>query len=145
MRMGALQKLVAAVITSVALVTVGNASAADASGSVVEISPPPPGVGADATMLRTAAEAELRDGVQATLRRDHRRVVISLAVRPATVPPAACSVNATVRDARTGAMLAIIETNTRAEGPVSAEQRKQLAYAAVRRAVRSVPRALRDR
>ena len=80
------------------------------------------------------------------LGRAQRRVVISLSLTQKAASPVACSVNATVRDARTGAMLAIIETAARAEGgPNTAEQRREVAYAAIRSAVRRAEPTLRKR
>jgi hypothetical protein len=120
------------------------ASAAEAH-AVVEIAPPPAVFGTNAAALRTAADAEIRR-VDATLQRDRRRVVISLSLsRDDAGALSSVGVNATVRDARTGAMLAVIETNARADGPVSTEQQKQLAVSAIRNAVRRVPSALRQK
>jgi hypothetical protein len=120
-----------------------DANAAPAPCASVEIAPPPPTLGTNAAALRSAAEVEVQK-VDAALQRGRRRIVISLALSPEPVGALqAVGVNATVRDARTGAMLAVIETNARASGPASNEQRRLLAFAAVRNAVRQVPGALR--
>src|SRR5690242_11153385 len=145
MRMGTLTKVACSVLACAALLVAGDADAGNTSACVVEIAPPPPGFGADPAMLKNAAESEVQKGVQASLLRSNRRVVISVAVLRTAPAPVVCSVNATVRDAKTGAMLAVISTDARAAGPVSVEQRKELAYAAVRSAVRSVPRALENK
>jgi hypothetical protein len=96
----------------------------------------------DIASIRDAAAAEV--GLIDTAKLPARkRVVISLAVRPAVSEQiVACSVSATIRDARTGVMIAIIESGAHAEGPASMELQQQVTQAAVRRAVRRVPRAL---
>jgi len=138
MRSGTITRFGCSVLACAALLAASDAGAADAP-CVVEITPPPPSLGADAPGLKREAEAEVRQ--QAALLHGRRKVVISVAVLRREAP-LFCSVNATVRDARTGAMLAVIATDARAVGTVSAEQKKELAYAAVRSAVRSVPKAL---
>jgi hypothetical protein len=113
--------------------------------AVVEIAPPPAVLGTNAAALRSAADAEIRR-LDATLQRDRRHVVISLSLtrdEGGVLPNV--GVNATVRDARTGAMLAVIETNAQAAGPVSSELQRQLAVSAIRNAVRRVPGALRQK
>jgi hypothetical protein len=70
-----------------------------------------------------------------------KRVVVSLSLAPLTEDQE-CTVDATLRDDRTGSVVATIETASRASGPLNADQRKLLAYAAVRRAVRKMPTAL---
>lgn len=107
----------------------------------VEVATPPPSLGADAAGLRTVAQAELKK--MEALPRNQKRVVISLALSQTTSTPIGCTANATVRDARTGAVLAIIETNAHGNGPMSQELKKEMAYTVVRSAVRRVPSALR--
>lgn len=97
--------------------------------------------GMDATVVRDAATSEL--GRLDVSRLPRRRVVVSIAVTKAAENPlVACKVNAMLRDARTGAMIAIIESGAQAEGPGSIELRKEVASAAVRSAVRRIPGAL---
>jgi hypothetical protein len=137
---GALRPFACVVVACLASFAAADAHASTAP-SVVEISPPPPSFGTDAAALRSAADGEIRK-MDAVLIRDHRSVVVSLALAPAAVDSVVCNVNATVRDARTGVVLAIIDTAARAGGPISKEQRKELAYSAVRNAVRRVTPAL---
>jgi hypothetical protein len=111
--------------------------------SVGEVTAAPEAQGVDPATLRDAAEGEIRQIDPSNLP-DRRKVVVSLALtRPGSdVPVVACTVNAMLRDARTGVMIAIIEAGAQAEGPVSLELRRRLANAAVRNAVRRIPTAL---
>lgn len=119
-----------------------TAAAAEPAISVGEVAPPPPSFGIDVAMLRDAAEGEIRQ-IDASRLPDRRRFVVSFALTRAIVEgPIACTVNAMVRDAKTGAMIAIIEGGAHAEGPASTELRRRVARAAVRSAVRRIPRAL---
>lgn len=95
----------------------------------------------DHASLKTAAEGELR-GVDASRIRKHRKVVVSVAVIGSSVSPFACTVNALLRDAKTGAMLAIIEGRAQSDGEANAEQRKRIMRAAVHIAVGQIPAAL---
>jgi len=108
----------------------------------VEVAPPPAAFGTDAAGLKTVAQSEVKNLETLPKERSKRGVVISLALTQTASAPVACSVNATVRDAKSGAVLAIIETNAHAEGPISTELRKEMAFAVVRDAVRRVPGAL---
>jgi hypothetical protein len=102
----------------------------------------PEASGVDAAALRDTAEGEIRQIDVASLRAQ-RHVVVSFALtRAAADGPVVCTVNAMLRDARTGVMIAIIEAGATAEGPGSPELRKRLAHAAVRSAVRRIPSAL---
>jgi hypothetical protein len=141
MRTSGFGRLASVLLASAALLAAHEGNAKDSPRAVVEVSTPPPGLGADAAGLRSAAQAEAQK-MDAVLLRERRRVVISLALKETATAPVACSVNATVRDARTGALLVIIETGAHAEGTVTQETRKEMAYAVVRDAVRRVPRAL---
>jgi hypothetical protein len=114
---------------------------ASSAPSVVEIAPPPSAFETNATALRSAAEGEIQM-MDAALIRDRRSVVVSLALEPAASDAVVCNVDATVRDARTGVMLAVIQAAARAGGPISKEQRTELANSAVRNALRRVPPAL---
>jgi hypothetical protein len=143
MRLRTVRSLPFAVLLASAVVLGGkNADATDAPIAVGEVSTPPISSGIDAAMLRDAAEGAIRQLDTSTLR-DRRRVVVSFALTRAAVEgPIVCTVNAMVRDARTGTMIAIIEAGARAEGPGSAEIRKQVAQGAIRSAVRRIPSAL---
>lgn len=122
-----------------ALLVSGEARAADLP-IAVEVTQPPENIGIDASVLRATAEGEIR---QIDASKLSRRVVVSFALSRAAVEgPFACTVNAMLRDAKTGVMIAIIEAGAQAEGPASPELRKQVAHAAVRSAVRRIPRAL---
>jgi hypothetical protein len=124
------------------LAFVGVADAAEGSIAVGEVVAAPSTI--DPAALRDTAEGEIRLIDPAALPR--RRYVVSLAlVSAAAEGPVACKVNAMLRDAKTGNMIAIIEGGARAEGPASAELRRQVAHAAVRSAVRRIPRALASR
>jgi hypothetical protein len=140
--MRALRRLSILALVCVMCVALAGERDALASGSpsVIEIAPPPAAFGTDAGALRTAAVDEVKK-LNAALMKARRRVVVSLALA-APASDGVCNVNATVRDARTGALLAIVETATRADGPISTEVRKELAYSAVRSAVRRIPTAL---
>jgi hypothetical protein len=141
---GTLSLFFSAAVASICALVAPEVSAKEMTCATLEILPPPAVLGTNAATLRSVAEPEVRR-VDATLSRGRHRVVISLALtREARGTQPIVGVNATVRDARTGAMLAIIETNARADGngPVSSDQERQLAYSAVRNAVRRVPGAL---
>ena len=119
------------------------ARAADASIAVGEVSggglP-----GTDAGVVKSAAEGELRRMDTAKLPRS-RALVVSLAVSATSDAPVACTINATVRDGRTGAMLAIVEGRARTEGRPDGELRAAVVRAAVRSAVSRIPEALPKR
>jgi len=131
-----LRRALAVSALGAALAFSGLADAADVRIAVGEVVAPPSTV--DPASLRDAAEGEIRLLDPAELPR--RQYVVSLAVTNAT--PVACSVNAMLRDAKSGNMVAIIEGGARAEGSASSEQRQKLAHLAVRSAVRRIPRAL---
>jgi hypothetical protein len=117
-------------------------AATDPAISVGEVSPPPVASGVDAAALRDAAEGELRQ-IDTAGFPQRRHFVVSLAMtRSAAEGPIACTVNAMLRDARTGVMIAIIEAGAQAEGPVSLELQRKVAHAAVRSAMRRIPHAL---
>jgi hypothetical protein len=134
--------LVAGASLAAALLSGDAAQASGATIAVGEVTPPPPGLGIDATVLRSVATDEIRH-IDASRLPRRRRVVVSLALTKAAVEKKiSMAVNATLRDADTGAMIAIIESGAQADGPGSVELRKEVANAAVRSAVRRIPRAL---
>lgn len=120
-----------------------SAEAGEAPITVGEITPPPPNAGLDSAAIRDTAEGEVRS-LDASRIPSRRKVVVALTlVRAGTDDAvAAWTVNAMVRDARTGNMIGIIEAGARSEGPASSEVKRQVAHAAVRRAIRRVPRVL---
>ena len=137
--------LAVSVVLALAITAASDADATDAPIAVGEVAPPPAGSGIEASVLREAAAAEIRQ-IDVSRLRDRRKIVVSLALTRAVAEnPFACTVNAMLRDARTGAMIAIIEAGAQAEGPASLELRKQVANAAVRSAVRRIPRVLGDK
>lgn len=110
----------------------------------VEVAPPPATFGTDAAGLKSVAQTEVKNMEALPKDRSKRGVVISLALTQTSSTPIACSVNATVRDAKSGAVLAIIETNAHADGAISTEIKKEMAFAVVRDAIKKVPSALQS-
>ena len=106
--------------------------------AVIEIAPPPSETEADVDALRATAQAEAAAFVGM-----RRPVVITVSLSQTTEETSMlCSANATVRDAKTGNMLAIVEAESRTGSEPSSEQRRAIASAVVGRAVRRVPSAL---
>lgn len=122
----------------------GDASASETSIALGEVAIPPVSSGVDHAALKTAAEGELR-GVDAKKLRELRKkraVLVSMAIIGSTPSPFACSVNAVLRDAKTGTMLAVIEGRARSEGDASPEVRTRVLRAAVHSAISQIPEAL---
>lgn len=133
-----LGRFVAVMVASVAMVFAAETNAA--TPAAIEIAPPPAVYGTDANALRAIAAAELGPANAAS--GTSRRVVVSLAVAtPKSAEPDECQVDATLRDERTGAVLAVIDATARATGPLSRAERRALAHAAVRSAARRVTAA----
>ncbi len=137
--------IAAAALLLAATLRAGDAGAA-AEGEIAlsEVAPPPPSSGVDQATLKTAAEGEIKriDTARAS-RWKGRRVLVSVALVKADDAPVSVTVNATLREAKTGTMIAIVEGRARAEGSApSSELKKQVANAAVRSAVRQIPEAL---
>jgi len=138
------------IVPAIVALAVSMSSATDAGAgqspiAVGEVAPPPAESGIDAAVLREAANAEIQqmDVSRLSLR---RRIVVSLALTRAVAEETiACTVNAMLRDAQTGSMIAIIEGGAHATGPASTELRKRVADAAVRSAVRRIPGVLSAR
>jgi len=118
----------------------GARAASDSEIALSEVAPPPPSSGVDQAQLKTAAEGELKriDGSRAK----GRKVLVSVALLPRDDAPVSYTCNATLRDAKSGAMIAIIEGRARAEGSATADLKKQVVHAALRSAVRQIPDAL---
>jgi hypothetical protein len=127
-----------------AAVSAGDAHAADSTIELGEVAVPPASSGVDRAALKNAAEGELSgvDPVKMGLLRKKRAVLVSVAVTGAQQSPFGCTVNALLRDARTGNMLAIVEGRAKSDGDVSPELRKRVLRAAVRSAVSQIPAAL---
>ena len=130
-----------AAVLGVAILATQPTEATDPPISLGEVSAPAPAAGVDVAALRDAAEGEIRQIDTKDLPR-RRRFVVSLALTRAVEGPVACTINAMLRDAKTGAMIAIIEAGAHADGPVSSELKRQVAKAAIRSAVQKIPRAL---
>lgn len=134
--------LAALFVLAATMSAASGASATDAPISVGEVSPPPAGSGIDAAVLREAATAEIKK-IDVSRLANRRKIVLSLALTRAVVEETiSCTVNAMLRDAQSGVVIAIIEAGAHADGPASAELKKQVAHAAVRSAVRRIPRVL---
>jgi hypothetical protein len=136
-----LRPLAFVMLSSVAMLF-ATTDASAGTPCVVQIAPPPEAYGTDASAVRTAVAAEIKELDAAIAGRAQRRVIVSVSVAAPVSNPIICNVNAVVLDARTGAIIAIVESQARASGPLNVDQRKQLAYRAVRTAVRRVPNAL---
>ncbi len=102
----------------------------------VSVSESAPGI--DPAAVKTTAERELR-GVDA--KRVKRRVIVSVAVVRSSDDPVAVRVHATLREAKSGNMIAVIEGRASSDGE-GAELRRAVLRAAVRSAVRQIPEAL---
>lgn len=137
---------VAALLLGASLVA-NRANAVEAAPIAVgEIAPPSADTGMDAAGIRDAAEGEIRQIDPAAMPSRGRRFVVSLSLMRAAVDgPVRCKAAAMVRDAKTGTMIAIIEGLAHADGPASAEVRRQVAESAVRSAVRRIPAAIAAR
>lgn len=115
-------------------------AATDAEISLSEVTPPSPSTGVDQATLKTAAQGELAriDGSKAK----GRRVLVSVALLSRDDAPVSFSVNATLRDAKSGAMIAVIEGRARAEGSATSDLKREVARAALRSSFRQIPDAL---
>jgi hypothetical protein len=127
---------------AIGLLVSRSSIAAENPISLGEVAPLPSAMGTDPLVLRDVAASELQQ-LDVSRIPARRKVVVSIAMTKAVADKTiACTVNAMLRDAKTGAMLAIIEAGAQADGPASAELRKQVTHAAVRQAVQRIPRAL---
>lgn len=98
--------------------------------------------GIDSAAVRATAEGELAE-LDVSKLPAKRRVIVSLSVARSSVGDGvACHVNAMLRDAKSGAMIAIIEAGAQAQGTTSDEAAKRVWNAAVRSAMRRIPTAL---
>ncbi len=140
MKSSKLAALLAPLLVAAAMVS-GDASASDTSIALGEVAIPEASSGVDHAALKMAAEGELRI-VDVSRLRKHRNILVSVAIIDTAQAPFAFTVNALLRDAKTGTMLAILEGRARAEGSVSPGLRKQVLRAALQGAVRQIPAAL---
>jgi hypothetical protein len=133
--------LLPAVLLALGLGTGDASAAAESEIAVAEVATPPASSGVDRATLKSAAEGEIRrlDGSRAR----GRRVLVSVALVQGSDAPVAFTVNATLREARTGNIFAVVEGRARGEGAASRDLNKQVAHAAVRSAVRQIPAALK--
>ena len=139
-----LTRVVGALALAACLVVGHEVNASERVIAVGEVYPPPASFGVDAAAIRNAAEGELREMGDANIPQ-RRKVVVSLALTRAAINPVACTVSATVRDARTGAMIMIIESASHSDASSSQSVRQEVAQGAVRSAVRKIPSALGGR
>lgn len=128
-------------LAGAACLSTGDAQASDTSLALAEVATPPVAMGVDLPSFKTVAEAEVR-GVDVSKLRKRRNVLVSIAVIGAAGAPFGCTVNAMLRDAKTGTMLAILEGRANVEGSPSPEVRKEVLRAALRSAVKKIPEAL---
>jgi len=136
-----LRSALASMLLATAVATTAlDVGAADEPVALGEVATPAPSTGLDRATLKSAAETELR-GIDAS-RVKKKRVVVSVAVTSATEAPVGCTVNAVLRDARSGTMIAIVEGRARTEGTANADSKRAVLRAAVRSAVRQIPDAL---
>lgn len=133
-------RALALVVLAGALLGGRVALAADERIAIGEVSVPAPTPGVDKATVKSAAEGEIRSLDASRVRRP---VVVSLSVvRSSTDGPIAVSINAMLRDGRTGNMIAVLEGRAEADGAGSIELRRAVLRAAVRSAVRQIPLAL---
>jgi hypothetical protein len=108
-----------------------------------EVAPPPPSSGVDQATLTRAAEGEIkRIDASRSSNTKGRRILVSVALVARDDAPVSFTVNATLRDAKSGTMIAIVEGRARSEGSATTDLKKQVAHAALRVAVRQIPDAL---
>lgn len=136
-----------AVATAVALGFASDASAAGAAGgeaiALGEIATPPETAGIDRDGLALAAAGELSAvEVSRAFIKKKRRFVVSLAMTEASASPPSCTIQAMLRDAKTGTMIAVLAGRARTDAAATAAVRLQVARAAVRSALVQIPAAL---
>jgi hypothetical protein len=141
MKSSKLAALLAPLLLLAAATVSGDADASDTSIALGEVAVPEASCGVDHAALKSAAEGELRI-VDVSKLRKRRNVLVSVAIIGSAQAPFAFTVNALLRDAKTGTMLAILEGRARAEGNVNPETRSKVLRAALHGAVRQIPEAL---
>lgn len=119
-----------------------EASSAEEKIRLGEISVPDPQTlaGVDRASLRRAAEGEIAAVDTARMK---KRVIVSVAVSGASDRPSVnVSVDAALRDAKSGTILAVVQGRARAEGGACPELRQQVMRAAVKSALSQIPLAV---
>jgi hypothetical protein len=119
----------------------GSFAAAEEKLALAEVAPPPASSGLDQAALKSAFEGELRL-LQGVSLPNQRKVTVSAAITSTTDAPVACTVNALLRDGKTGTMIAIVQGRARSDGGANPELRKLVMQSAVRSAVNQIPEAL---
>src|SRR5438045_3202906 len=101
----------AAMLLTMAVALVGlPAHAAELAFALGEVAAPPEASGIDRATLKSTAERELETVDASRVKAKKRRpVVVSVAITSATDASKACTVNAMLRDARSGVMIAILQ------------------------------------
>jgi hypothetical protein len=139
--------MIAAALVLLAAAWPREAGAGEDKVALGEVSVPAPMPGADRATLVSAAEGEIHKldatGVK-------RRVVVSVAIVDASDAPVALSVDACLRDGKSGAMLAILKGRAAIErngdplpkGTINRHVRSAVLRAAVRNAIEQIPTAL---
>lgn len=119
-----------------------TAAAADPVVGQVAVGEIAESAGIDSASVRTTAEGEIAQ-IDLSKLPAKRRYLVSLSLARSSIGDSvACTVNAMLRDAKTGAMIAIIEAGAQAAGSTSDDAARRVAHAAVRSAMRRIPTAL---
>jgi hypothetical protein len=131
-----------AFFAAAAMTTLVASSAAAAEPRPIAVGEVTETAGIDTASVRSAAEGEIAE-IDVSQLPAKRHFLVSLAVARSTVGDGvACTVNAMLRDAKTGAMIAIIESGAQAAGSATEEVTRKVASVAVRNAMRRIPTAL---
>lgn len=121
-----------------------SANAAELSFALGEVAAPPEVSGIDQATLKNAAQHELDTVDTSRVKPKKRRpVVVSVAITSATDASKGCTVNAMLRDAKSGVMIAVLQgrASTQSDSPTP-DLRKAVLRAAMRSAVTQIPEAL---
>jgi hypothetical protein len=119
-----------------ALFILASKAAGNDAITIASIAEPPAIAGVDGSSLRSAAEDGLRTMPASQLKRP---VTVTLAVVSTSSTPAACKVNATVLDRRTGTILGIAAGYAVASENASGDPRVTVARTAVHNALQRIP------
>jgi hypothetical protein len=131
------------VVLLVATLIAVSAHAAELSFALGEVAAPPEASGIDHATLETTARRALETVDTSRVKAKKRRpVVVSVAITSATDASKACTVNAMLRDAKSGAMIAILQGRASAQGEGTSDLRNAVLRAAMRSAVTQIPDAL---
>lgn len=136
------RRLLTATAAAAILLVARTSSATEPPGAPIAVGEVGESAGIDSDSIRTTAEGEIAQ-IDVSKLPTKRRVLVSLSLARSSVGDGvACTVNAMLRDAKTGAMIAIIEAGAQAQGTTSDEVARRVAHAAVRTAMRRIPTAL---